>query len=207
MPRIYYNQEDYDLHLFLFVAHAITYTVGIIFIWLQTTPYVDSITILWTMLLAFHSYWRTRLDDGLQVRTYTRLRNRFGQDWDLAASPEEFEIERKKATLESKLRYVFRDSLRALPAYVASLITLTIFMEMPPVSIAVLMLVAYLISTLSLQIVLRWQLRRAIILDKAYKKKKSLSYPRLQDTDSSLNLEDYSSDIQKMKGTQSQDGG
>jgi|GEM_PF-4018020 len=160
MPRIYYNQTDHDVQLMLFVVHIVVYAVAVIMIWLRVILAPVPMTILWTMLAGYHSYWRTSLTDGTQIRTYTRLRNRFGKDWDLAASPEEFDLESKKALLELKLRHVLMDSSPILVVGGAMALFLMLISEASLFSFVMSVFAGWLLIVIALQVGLRRQLQQ-----------------------------------------------
>lgn len=118
MPRIFYSDAAYRTQQSLLVAHLLAFAGGI---FLLHTPLERigagipfSLTVGWSLLLAYHAYAVAPIREGFQRRTYDRLRNRYGIDWDLAAPPHAFEYEQHKAVLEYKLRYALRDSGRSV---------------------------------------------------------------------------------------------
>lgn len=100
MPRIYYEDSGAQFAAFSYFGHALLYTLVL---GLLLNDVLLAI-FLWTILLTYHSFAHAPLGESIQNRTYTRLRNRFGVDWDLAATVEEYDDERRKARIDEERR-------------------------------------------------------------------------------------------------------
>lgn len=119
MPRIYYNPVDETIQRWAFLVHAIVFVLGSV--WLGIAGISDAIlwTTLWTVFMTLHSIWHAPLpieDTALQYRTYDRLRNRFGRDWDLAATDAEYNHEQAIARLEAQHKRILPEATPVLVA-------------------------------------------------------------------------------------------
>lgn len=162
MPRIHYSKAEYHQHLGWFVLHNIAYVVVVASSWAQSLALASLLSLFWTALLAYHAYWHTPLEDGMQQRTYDRLRNRLGADWDLAASVADFEIERRKALAELRLRHVLPSCALVGLAVLTTWVTLLFFRStILPIDYFVSAIAGYGLIAVVLQISLRWQIRVA----------------------------------------------
>lgn len=110
MPRIYYHDADSNHHMVLYLLHSMAYAGFMALMWFENEHNAVLLSLIWTGLLAYHAYWHRPLLTGFQRRTYDRLRNQFGTDWDLHASPQQFDAERQKAEIEERLRRVLPDT-------------------------------------------------------------------------------------------------
>jgi len=180
MPRIYYRNEDRIRHTSLFLLHCFVYAVSMALIWRDTVINPPALTVIWTALLAYHAYWHTPLQQGLQQRTYNHLRNQFGTDWDLAATAREFELAIQKAAVEIRLARVLPDTaLTSLAVLAAWAITLLADGDPLPLGLFAFAAVGLSITTLVLQIMLRARLRDTL-RDVQRDLKKRSSHTQLQ---------------------------
>lgn len=106
MPRIYTSDQNQDSQTVLFGFHGLIYVLVLWFAWANGLQGVAVLTSMWTMILAYHNYSRWPILDGLQRRTYDRLRNRYGKDWEIGITAQEFEAERQYTLTEAKVRSI-----------------------------------------------------------------------------------------------------
>lgn len=161
MPRIYYSEEDFTVHTNLFWLHGIVYTLLVAE--LQGGSGFALPVALWTALLAYHSYWHTPLKDGMQLRTYDRLQQRLGVDWDLAATREEFDHEHHKAEIEMRLTQVLPDSSRIWLAVMGAWVILLFTAANPlPLTLFLNACIGWLAAVLLLMLTLNWRLHDTV---------------------------------------------
>ena len=187
MPRMYYNQSDVDTQRNLLLVHGAVYLLVITWLWGMENP-ADAVLItpIWTMLFAAHNFAQMPLHEGLQQRTYNRLRNKFGADWDLAATTDEFELEAKKAQLELALKMVLSGSMTTGSLILAQWVLLVVTTGNAfPTDYFMLAFAGWGAYILAVQLFLRWRLseNRSDLRTLKKKQAQDLAQQRLSDAE------------------------
>lgn len=162
MPRIYTTEQNQYSQMVLLFFHCLVYLLVLSFAWSNAMAGVAWLTIGWTALLAYHNYWRYPITEGLQRRTYDRLRNRFGRDWAVGLTAQEFEVERQTTILEAKLRRVVPAMLHIVLVLVALWASLVILQRVVlPVGLITSFWTGLTITFVGVHVRLQYQLRLA----------------------------------------------
>ena len=161
MPRIYYNQMDLSVQRGALVSHGCVDLLALFWLWqYPDMRFAIVLTPILIALFALHSFSQAPLTEGMQRRTYDRLRNKFGADWDLAASNEEFDLARQRAYLEYSLSKVIVES-KTTGQLVTAMTLLFMFShgQLLPMEYFISVFIGWLAYFVITHSVLRWQLR------------------------------------------------
>ncbi|MEL6308119.1 MAG: hypothetical protein AAFN11_14720 [Chloroflexota bacterium] len=172
MPRIYYNPIDEAVQSGLFLVHAIIFVLGISWLWLMQGASLSFWLGLWTFCLTIHGVWQSPLHADLQFRTYDRLRNRFGRDWDLAATDAEYNHEQAIARLEAQHKRILPEASRVLVALGAVGMILFYALGSLPIQLAIVTSIGWGIASSLLWLFSQWRLSRMLRLSQLESRKK-----------------------------------
>lgn len=175
MPRIYYNPVDEAVQSGVFLGHVVIFVLGISWLWLSRGTDILLWSGIWTSLLTVHGVWQSPLHADLQFRTYDRLRNRFGRDWDLAATDAEYNHEQAIARLEAQHKRILPEASRVLGALGAVGLILFVATETIPLPLAIATGVGWGIALACLWSFSHWRLARRLRLSQLDARKKDLA--------------------------------